>query len=302
MRFDRQLTTAFFHPLQRAGFGAPGLRLPILMYHGLCADPEDGVAPYYKTNTEPSIFRRQMQDLASQGYKTADLSQVLEWLRGGRLFENKTVVITFDDGLRDFLTHAFPALRAHGFTATMFLPTAFVGGQVRPFKGKETLTWPEVRELRRAGIAFGSHTVNHPELVNLAGPEIDRELRDSRAQMEQQLGEPVTTFAYPYAFPQGNRPYAEMFRDRLVQAGYACCVTTELGRVKAGDDPYRMKRLPVNSWDDEALLRAKLEGGYDWLALPQRAFKKLKASFRPAPAGNSRADGILPRWLESRAH
>jgi len=55
-----------------------------------------------------------------------------------------------------------------------------------------------------------------------------------------------------------------------------------LGRVKLGDDPYGLKRLPVNSWDDEALLRAKVEGGYDWLAVPQKAFKKLKASFRPS--------------------
>jgi peptidoglycan/xylan/chitin deacetylase (PgdA/CDA1 family) len=294
MRFDRQLTTAVFHPLQRAGFGAPGAGLPILMYHGLCADPEEGVAAYYKTNTEPSVFRRQMRDLASQGYKTVDLSQAVEWLKGGRPPGSKTFVITFDDGFRDFLTHGFPALQAHGFTAAMFLPAAFVGDQTSSFKGKETLTWQEAREMRRAGITFGSHTVNHPELVRLSPPDIDRELRDSRARIEQQLGEPVTTFAYPYAFPQGNRPFAKMFRDLLIEAGYACCVTTELGRVKAGDDPYRMKRLPVNSLDDEALLRAKLEGGYDWLALPQRAFKRLKASLRPASCANSRAEAIFP--------
>ena len=54
------------------------------------------------------------------------------------------------------------------------------------------------------------------------------------------------------------------------------CVTTELGRVRIGDDPYRLKRLPINSLDDEALLRAKLEGGYDWLGLPQYLIKKIK--------------------------
>ncbi len=65
-------------------------------------------------------------------------------------------------------------------------------------------------------------------------------------------------------------------RDLLVQAGYACCVTTELGRVRIGDDPYRLKRLPVNTLDDEALLRAKLEGGYDWLGFPQHLIKMVK--------------------------
>jgi hypothetical protein len=71
-------------------------------------------------------------------------------------------------------------------------------------------------------------------------------------------------------------------------------VTTELGRVKIGDDPYRLKRLPVNSLDDEALLRAKLEGGYDWLGWPQYLIKKVKkwrtlakkTNLAAAPAGH----------------
>jgi peptidoglycan/xylan/chitin deacetylase (PgdA/CDA1 family) len=283
MRFDRQLTTAFFHPLQRAGLGAGGFRVPILMYHSLSADREVGVAPYYKTNTDPLIFRQQMHFLASQGYKTANLSQVVRWLRGGRPPEKNTVVITFDDGFRDFLLHGFPALLAHGFTATMFLATAFVGSQARSFDGKQCLSWPEVRELAQAGISFGSHTVNHPELANLSEQDIRRELRDSRAEIEQQLGQPATSFACPYAFPQANRLFAATLRDLLMQTGYSCCVTTELGRVKAFDDPYRMKRLPANSCDDPGLFRAKLEGGYDWLGLPQRALKLLKNSIRADP-------------------
>jgi peptidoglycan/xylan/chitin deacetylase (PgdA/CDA1 family) len=198
----------------------------------------------------------------------------------------KTVVITFDDGFRDCYTQAFPALREHGFTATIFLPTAFIQDARRCFKGAECLTWEEARELRRAGLEFGSHTVNHPRLVELGWQEIERELRDSKDQMEQQLAEPVRTFAYPFAFPQNDRAFAEAFRGLLMQTGYTCCATTEIGRVKTGDDPFRLKRLPANSLDDEKFFRAKLEGGYDWLAWPQAALKKLKP--RPA-AGRKRS-------------
>jgi hypothetical protein len=53
-------------------------------------------------------------------------------------------------------------------------------------------------------------------------------------------------------------------------------VTTEIGRVRAGDDPFRIKRLPANSLDDAEFFRAKLEGGYDWLGWPQALIKKLK--------------------------
>jgi peptidoglycan/xylan/chitin deacetylase (PgdA/CDA1 family) len=301
LRIDRVLTMAVFQPFHRAGFSAHGARLPILMYHSLSDDPENGVAAYYKTNTDPLIFRQQMRQLAREGYKTIDLTRAVELLADGRLPAEKSVVITFDDGFDNFRTRAFPTLQEYGFTAAVFLPTAFIGTARRSFKGTECMTWNEVRELRKAGITFGSHTVNHPELIELPFQEIQRELRDSKIELEQQLGEPVTTFAYPYAFPRGTRRFAQSFKELLVHSGYACCVTTELGRVRPGDDPYRLKRLPANSLDDPALFRAKLEGGYDWLAAPQAFIKKLKSQIRGSKERHSAAANRTPRpQLNSR--
>jgi len=275
IRIDRTLTTAVFHPLSRA-LGGGGLRLPVLMYHRVCDDPEPGVSAYYKVNTSPAVFRQHLGQLAEEGYRTMDVAEVASWLRRGEPLVRKVVVITFDDGFRDFYTEAFPALQEHGFTATVFLPTAFIHGERRRFKGVECLTWEEARRLRQAGIEFGSHTVSHPELEKMPLAEVEREVRDSRAEIEQQVGGLVTSFAYPYAFPQANRPFAKALRNLLVRAGYSSCVTTEIGRVKAGDDPFRLRRLPANSLDDRALFRAKLEGSYDWLAGPQIAWKRLR--------------------------
>ncbi|HZM05592.1 MAG TPA: polysaccharide deacetylase family protein [Candidatus Saccharimonadales bacterium] len=276
MRIDRSLTMGVFHPLQRLGVRSNEVRLPILMYHSLSDDPENGVAGYYKTNTASSIFRQHLAQLAEEGYKTIDFPQLLDSLGSGQFPSDKSIVITFDDGFKNFYTEGFPALSKYGFTATMFLPTAFISNSRMSFKEAECLTWNEIREMRQAGMQFGSHTVNHPQLSGLKFPEIERELRDSRAQMEQELGEPTTTFAYPFAFPQENRSFAQTFRDLLIKTGYTCCVTTEVGRVKDGDDRYRLKRLPANSQDDPALFRAKLEGGYDWLGWPQAISKTFK--------------------------
>ena len=247
IRIDRALTTAVFHPLRRA-LGQGGLRLPVLMYHRICDDPEDGVAPYYRVNTSPSVFRQHLRQLASEGYQTMGLAKLAGMLSRQEPLAPKTVVITFDDGFRDFHTEAFPALREFHFSATVFLPTAFIQGERRCFKGTECLTWDEVRELRQAGIEFGSHSVNHPKLVELGWPEIERELRDSKDQLEQQLAEKVTTFAYPYAFPQGDQDFAGAFRSLLVRAGYTCCATTEIGRVKAGMTPFVCGGCPPTAW------------------------------------------------------
>jgi peptidoglycan/xylan/chitin deacetylase (PgdA/CDA1 family) len=238
-----------------------------------------------------------MELLQSEGYRAVTLSAGVEILgtkmdvppverstvtngAGGKL-----VALTFDDGFRNFHTTAFPLLQQYGFGATVFLPTVFIGNEPRRFKGRDCMTWNEVRELHEAGIEFGSHTVNHPRLCALDLGEVHTELEQSKAVIEDALGEAIHSFAYPYAFPSADRPFAEAFRNLLAEAGYFCCVTTELGRTKPGDDPYRLKRLPMNSFDDPELFRAKLKGGYDWLALPQGMAKRFKRRFLGSKKG-----------------
>jgi peptidoglycan/xylan/chitin deacetylase (PgdA/CDA1 family) len=284
-RFDRLATLYLARPL-RAGLAVPGASVPILMYHSISETSETGVAPYFRVCTAPAIFAQQVSFLAEAGYKSLTLAEAQKALQSGVDLE-KAVVITFDDGFRDFYTHAFPVLNRHGFSATMFLPTAYIAEERRSFKGRECLTWREVHEMRRAGMQFGSHTVNHPKLVELGWKEVEMELRDSKAEIEAKLGEAVETFAYPYAFPQANAEFSAGFRQRLQEAGYRFCVTTEVGCVRRGDDALRWKRLPANSCDDASLLEAKLSGAYDWLAWPQRAVKTMKATLGRA---QSRSD------------
>ncbi|MGZ4971457.1 MAG: polysaccharide deacetylase family protein [Limisphaerales bacterium] len=282
MRLDRVLSVYFFHPAGRAVVGGRTRALPILMYHGISDEPERGAA-YYKVNTAPAAFERQIQFLHECGYKTIALSEAVRLLNRRESPGPKRVVITFDDGYRNFYTQAFPILQKYGFTATMFLPTAYIGATRTSFKNIECMTWDEVRELRKAGIEFGSHTVSHPKLIELNWGDVERELRDSKTEMETQLGARITTFAYPFAFPQAKPLFVQKFGDALVENGYRCCLTTEVGRARPGDNVYRLKRLPVNTEDDVNLFRAKLEGGYDWLALPQAMVKRVK-SFSTQPA------------------
>jgi peptidoglycan/xylan/chitin deacetylase (PgdA/CDA1 family) len=282
--------------------------LPVLMYHRIADDPEPGVSPYYRVCTSPRRFAEHMQWLADWGYKGVTLSQGLEALAGRMDSETshpkssrpdlqphspspfslhpspptsqKLVAITFDDGFRDFHTAAFPTLERHAFSATMYLPSAFIGESRLSFKSHECLSWAEVRELHRAGIEFGSHTVNHPTLVQLGWPDIQRELRDSKQAIEQHLGHAISSFAYPYAFPTADPPFTARLQGLLREAGYATCVTTEIGTVARGDDPLQLRRLPANECDDHRLLRAKLAGAYDWLHGVQALVKKIK----PRPA------------------
>jgi peptidoglycan/xylan/chitin deacetylase (PgdA/CDA1 family) len=287
-------------------------QIPILMYHSISDESEPGVHPYYRTNTSPSRFREQIQFLAENGYRTLDLTDAVNRLKSQ---SQKTVdrphasdvnqlapaihdvVITFDDGFESFYTEAFPVLRDFGFSATVFLPTGLIRNDNRRAveKGKDSsanraspgrlsaynlknpfLTWNQVTMLHKAGTRFGSHSVNHPRLVELGWADIEFEVIKSKLEIEQRLSESVTTFAYPFAFPQNETAFVNRFKALLEQAGYKCNVTTEIGCAETGQDPYRLKRLPVNSCDDLRLFRSKLEGGYNWLGMPQKVLKSLK--------------------------
>jgi peptidoglycan/xylan/chitin deacetylase (PgdA/CDA1 family) len=290
IRLDRLVTIGAVHPLLRTCrcFNSVKKSLPILMYHSISDDSEPDIHPYYRTTTSPRRFAEQMRFLKENGWQAVNLHDGLAWLRTSisqpgdlsPLSSERVVALTFDDGFFNFYTSAFPVLQEFGFGATMYLPTGFISnnGMHRQFLGRDCLAWMEIRELQAAGIEFGSHTVTHPKLVDLTWPKIETEINHSKIDIEQQLGSAVDSFAYPYAFPQGHTSFAQRFSKILREAGYANCVTTEISRADSRVDPFRMPRLPVNDDDDPLLLAAKLDGAYDWLALPQRTVKSLKAA------------------------
>lgn len=286
MRLDRLISVGLVNPVRKAvgRTSATGRCLPVLMYHSISDDPEPAHSPYYKVCTSPRRFAEQMRWLKAAGWQGVTLSDGLNFLNGETRPAGQPVAITFDDGFRDFHTAAFPALQQNEFSATMYLATAFVGDERKSFKSRECLTWTEVKELAAAGIEFGSHTVNHPVLYQSSWAEIETELRDSKAILDQRLDQPTRAFAYPFAFPQVDRDFRTRFLQILRAVGYESCVTTEIGIVSAGDERLQLKRLPANECDDVSLLGAKLAGAYNWMHWPQTTMKRLKSLRLHRPA------------------
>ena len=287
-RFDRFATLYLVNPLRSSSSNRTP-SIPILMYHsvsdGSKGDSSEGkreadAHPYYRTSTSPQRFAEQIKYLQGNGYRTVSLAEGVGGLRGESPAAHKQVVITFDDGYQDFYRHAFPVLSQYGFSATVFLPTAYIGESPISFKGRDCLTWVEVRELNRHGIRFGSHTVTHPQLRDLSCAAVKEEISSSKKTIEEKLGCEVDSFAYPYAFPQTDIDFRNMLRDLLVEAGYRNGVCTIVGLARSKSDPFFMERLPVNSCDDDALFQAKLAGAYDWIAKFQYASKLIRACLR----------------------
>jgi len=283
LRLDRFAALYVVAPWRRCT-SASDAAIPVLMYHSVSDAPETHIAPYFQTRTSPAVLGSHLQWLRENGYRSIHLEDLPSLLDGHAPFSQRLVCITFDDGFQDFYTAAAPLLAEHGFRATMFLPSGFVKHTRASFKDQPCLTWNEVNELRRLGMRFGSHTVSHPRLHGMPWAQIQQELELSRKALEDQLGERVATFAYPFAYPSADSAFVERFEDLLQRTGYQVNVTTEVGRAQPGCNPLRVPRLPVNSCDDRHLFACKLAGAYDWLERPQRLLKHCKRWLRGSAA------------------
>lgn len=271
-RLDRLATLYVASPLTRLSSEKPP-PIPILMYHSVSHEDEARVHAYYRTTTSPEVFAAQMEYLHENGYQSCSLAEAAVFLKSPAVRRDKRVAITFDDGYSDFYHEAFPVLSKFNFTASVYLPTSFIGKDALQFKGRDCLTWSEVRELHKYGISFGSHTVTHPQLSNLDEVLVEKEIVDSKREIEDKIGGVVDSFAYPYAFPQARTKFKEMLQDLLRTEGYQNGVCTIVGRAGCDSDPFFLPRLPVNSLDDTELFEAKLAGAYDWISSLQSVVK-----------------------------
>ncbi len=107
----------------------------------------------------------------------------------------------------------------------------------------------QVRELHRAGMGIGGHTVNHPILARLGLEEARREIADGKAALEALIGARVPLFAYPNGKP-GEDYLAEHVRLAR-ELGFDGAVTTAWGASRGQPDPYQLPRF--TPWDRDRL-------------------------------------------------
>lgn len=221
--------------------------LSILMYHqvGVFARPSAHRALF----CDVKRFRGQLRYLARFGFNVLSLEQARRALFEGAPLPARSVVLTFDDGYENFREHAWPALQEHGFPATVFLVSGLLG---RPagWLGSEFRDHPPlmdartVRRLRQEGVNFGSHAVSHPRLSTLPVDRMRSEIFDSKASLEDVLGEAVPDFCYPYG------DYNSQARDLVREAGYLTGLTCIRGAANTAANPFELPRKAISYGDN----------------------------------------------------
>ncbi|HYR25540.1 MAG TPA: polysaccharide deacetylase family protein [Aquabacterium sp.] len=194
-------------------------RCTVLMYHATPATPgELGAAdPHYAVALP--VFEQHLAALQALGHTARAVERVSAALTGGE----RPVGLTFDDGHRTNL-QAARALAQRGWCATFFVNPSTVGTP-------DYLDWDALRTMAELGMSIQSHAQHHRYQDELSDEEQRRELVDSKTQIEQQVGRPVTV----YAPPGGRTSPATVPLAR--QAGYQMVSTSRVGVWDLQRDP-----------------------------------------------------------------
>lgn len=185
--------------------------VPILTFHKVDASFEWGV-----TRVTPIKFRAILKFLKEEGYETVSIKNLIN---PEAILPKKPVILTFDDSYESLYTHAFPMMQEFGFSGTVFVITGFVG-HINAWDvnlGGITfrhLTWNQLHELHEAGFEIGSHTVTHPDLTRIDSTRLEVELRRSKADIEDHIGDSVNFISFPFG------RYHQGVIDACRQVGY----------------------------------------------------------------------------------
>lgn len=235
----------------------------ILTFHSV----RDGGDPL--VHQPPELFEEQIRYLAEQGYGSYRVCDLVEsW--PAILDGPKFTVVTFDDGLSNSRTIACPILQRYGMTATFFIPTACIGDQRRPpdvegmhnVRDVDMLSWRDLREMADEGFEIGAHSHTHVRIRRLSLERARREVALPKAILEDKLGRPVYSFAYPKGRADSFAPWT---RDLLAEAGYMAGCTQAGLPLRRGCDLLDLPRTGIHGLDTLASFTMKLRGNYDLL-------------------------------------
>jgi peptidoglycan/xylan/chitin deacetylase (PgdA/CDA1 family) len=281
---DRQL---FFRPyrsfasLARVSQGmlAARNRLPVLLYHSVC--PNHAVANADHFNVRPETFEKQMAWLSQNQYTTISPDELLILMEDrGSWQKKKPVMIAFDDGYANAIRYALPILAKHGFKATFFLASSFLGkeeafpwiqspdgaalDEYRPMSSQQAVELAKTEDIR-----IGSHTKSHQSLTSLSADDAVDELREGKSDLESLLGLKVDHFAYPYGSKQDfNASHMEMCRE----AGFKTAFSTVPTSIRRPCSPYAIPRLTIYERDDPKNFELKVRGLFDSYDLYRRLY------------------------------
>ncbi len=222
-----------------------------------------------------TVFEEQMRWLADKKLAVS-LDDVERFVRGEIKLPDGAVLVTMDDGFSSVLHIAAPIMQRHRIPSVAYVTTSFMG--TTSISGERYLTWDEVKRLPAAGVTVGSHAHTHRSVAKLSPQDALDEGQRSKELLEEHLGAPIRSFAYPFGMRTDES--AETAR-MLSGCGYSSVFIAQHGTLRCGADLARLPRVKVEGGEPLWMFKLLCRGGMDGWKLFDDTLWKLQ---RPAPA------------------
>lgn len=210
------------------------MRVPMLMYHYVSTPPPGADIFRLDLSVTPQAFEEQMAYLASNGYQTVRVADVVAHLTKGAPLPEKPIALTFDDGYADTYESVFPILQKYRMTATFYVIAQFTEDRKAGY-----VTWEQLREMAAMGMEIGSHSMDHLDLRNRTTAFLNNQMAGSKRLIESRLGITVRTFSYPAG------KYSARAHAVAQTSGYLGAVTEIQGIQQSNSDIFEMRRVRV---------------------------------------------------------
>jgi poly-beta-1,6-N-acetyl-D-glucosamine N-deacetylase len=186
-------------------------KVPILMYHDILPKKE------VFFDVTPEELEAHFELLKENGMTPITLDQLTVHLQTGVPLPEKPVLLTFDDGYGGHYEYVYPLLKKYGYPAVFSIYTKGVGNNV----GRSHVSWEQLKEMVADPlVTIAAHSVSHPrDLTALPLEELKKEVVESKAILESNLGIPIRYFTYP----EGK--YDAQVANVVHEAGYQLALT-----------------------------------------------------------------------------
>lgn len=239
-------------------FQKKGLR--VLMYHKISETETD-----FLTVTTAQLDA-QLAWLHAQGFLFVSMKTVLSWAKGSANLPENPILLTFDDAYVSQVALAAPILKKYDATATIFVPTQFLGktNEWDEIVGqKPILSIENLKEMDNSIFEIGLHTHAHVSFRSVDIERMTEEIDQNIAVLNQNNIPFLPVFAYPF----GGRPKKKeiqnqmfsMLKSKNIQLAFR--IGNRINSSKFIKNPFKIERLDIRGDECFETFKRKVKFG-----------------------------------------
>ena len=233
-------------PLLGTAFKNRNKYINVIYYHDVVKGEGDSFM-----RTSLSKFKQQMQYIVDNGYVTKRFDDLRT--PDDVLYDEKTVLIAFDDGWLSTYSEIFEYMESYGIKYNVFLEVGKIG------TNPDYLSWDQIRDMYSSGtVGFGAHTYTHPDMTSLSGISLKHEIDDANDRIEKELGIVPRDFCFPYG--AYSEETLQVITDMKV---YSRIYTSDLNYSYLKKHTVIFGRNAISNDEDFTIFVNKLKGRYN---------------------------------------